>query len=199
MNKNLNKKWIKLKEATQNPYFQRIGSQLIKVFVYIIICIFIIKLITHTTLSNFIDSQRIDLISFLNGIQNFLEISIAIYAAVISIFATSRTAITDRLSKNDLHIGFIVTLSIGLLFNVFAIISIPIIQFRENANWAWLFITLSVTFVALGYIIAFYMTLIQLFKVSIDMSSKEVADEEDKYNKLFDLVNKIEKDLNSQK
>lgn len=199
MNKKSKGKWLKLKEVIQNHYFQRTFSQLFKIFVCIIICSIIIMLVTNTTLSNFIDSQRVDFISFLKGIQNFLEISIAIYAAVISIFATARTIITDRLSKNKLHVGFIVTLSIGLIFNIFSIFTMSIIQFDENTHWAWLLTVLIITIVALCYIIIFFITLIQIFTVSVDMSAKEINDEKEKYSELIELVNKIEKDLNSKK
>lgn len=199
MNKKPKKKRLKFKEITQNPYLWRTFSQLLKVFVCVVICIITIMLVTHTTLQNFIDSQRVDFILFFNGIQNFLEISIAIYAAIISIFATARTTITDRLSKNKLHVGFIVTLSIGLIFNVFSIFTIPMIQFNENTHWLLLLSVLIITIVALCYIIIFFITLIQIFTVSVDMSAKEINDEEKKYNELIELVNKIEKDLNSKK
>lgn len=199
MNKKPNRKLLRLKETTLNPYLKRTFHQLFKVFICVFICIIIIMLVTNTTLSNFIDSQRVDFISFLNGIQNFLEISIAIYAAVISIFATARTTITDRLSKNKLHIGFIVTLSTGLVFNIFSIFTIPMMQFNENTHWFCLLSVLIITIVALCYIIIFFITLIQIFTVSVDMSAKEINDEEKKYNELIELVNKIEKDLNSKK
>lgn len=190
---------LRLKETTLNPYLKRTFHQLIKVFICVSICSVIIMLVTNTTLSNFIDSQRVDFISFLKGIQNFLEISIAIYAAVISIFATARTTITDRLSKNKLHIGFTVTLSTGLVFNAFSIFTIPMMQFNENIHWFWLLSVLIITIIALCYIIIFFITLIQIFTVSVDMSAKEINDEEEKYNELIELINKIEKDLNSKK
>lgn len=174
MDKKPNQKLQKLKEATQNHYFKRTFSQLFKVFICIIICIAVIMLITHTFLPNFIYSQQTYFISFLNGIQNFLEISIAIYAAVISIFATARTTITDMLAKNKLHIGFIVTLSIGLIFNVFSIFTIPMIQFDENTHWFLILFVFIITIVALCYIIIFFTTLIQIFAVSVDMSAKKL-------------------------
>lgn len=199
MNKKTNRNRLRLKETTLNPYLKRTFHQLIKVFICVSICSVIIMLVTNTTLSNFIDSQRVDFISFLKGIQNFLEISIAIYAAVISIFATARTTITDRLSKNKLHIGFTVTLSTGLVFNAFSIFTIPMMQFNENIHWFWLLSVLIITIIALCYIIIFFITLIQIFTVSVDMSAKEINDEEEKYNELIELINKIEKDLNSKK
>lgn len=199
MNKKPNRERLRLKETTLNPYLKRTFHQLFKVLICVFICSIIIMLVTNTTLSNFIDSQRVDFISFLNGIQNFLEISIAIYAAVISIFATARTTITDRLSKNKLHIGFIVTLSTGLVFNVFSIFTIPMMQFNENTHWFCLLSVLIITIVALCYIIIFFITLIQIFTVSVDMSAKEINDEEEKYDELIELINKIEKDLNSKK
>lgn len=199
MNKKPKRKWLRLKETTSNSYFKRTFHQLLKVFICVVICSIIIMLVTNTTLPNFIVSQRVDFILFFKGIQNFLEISIAIYAAVISIFATARTAITDRLSKNKLHVGFIVTLSIGLVFNIFSIFTIPMIQLNENTHWFCLLSVLIITIVALCYIIIFFITLIQIFTVSVDMSVKEINDEEEKYNELIELINKIEKDLNFKK
>ena len=104
------KQKIKHKKHLNCLYIEAFFKQLLKAIICALIIIGITILFTGAEIVEYVICQQESFITFLNNIQGFLEISIAIYSAVISIFATAKTTVTEKLSKNNSHISFIVTI-----------------------------------------------------------------------------------------
>ena len=117
-----------------------------------------------------------------NGIGSFLEMSIGIYIAVISILATARTTITEKLSQNNKHENFIVTISVGFVETVLALIFSEILF---DINSLTKSITLALILISIFQISIFFFALLLMFNITVSGASSEAHDEQKKHKEII--------------
>ena len=153
------KQKIKHKKHLNYLYIEAFFKQFLKAIICALIIIGITILFTGAEIVEYVICQQDSFITFLNNIQGFLEISIAIYSAVISIFATAKTTVTEKLSKNNSHISFIVTISVGFIANIIAVyLNVLVTSF--GANGILILAAMILTLISICYMIIFLAALI---------------------------------------
>lgn len=117
-----------------------------------------------------------------DGIESFLEMSIGIYIAVISILSTARTTITEKLSQNNKHENFIVTISVGFIETVLALIFSKILF---DINLLTKSITLALILISIFQISIFFFALLIMFNITVSGASSEAHDEQEKHKEII--------------
>ena len=188
------KQKIKHKKHLNCLYIEAFFKQLLKAIICALIIIGITILFTGAEIVEYVICQQESFITFLNIIQGFLEVAVAIYSAVISIFATAKTTVTEKLSKNNSHISFIVTISVGFIANIIAVyLNVLVTSF--GANGILILAAMILTLISICYMIIFLAALIKIFALCAENSAKEAQEEEAKYNSIQTTLEKIERKL----
>ncbi len=120
---------------------------------------------------------------------SFWEACIAIYIGVISIFATARTSVADKLSKENKHYNFIVSTSSGFTSTVITLILSYI--FYDIHYIAKIF-TVAMIIISFFKIIVFFSIVLIIFSLNVSSSCNEAASEEGKHNEIINALNRIQ-------
>ena len=135
----------------------------------------------------------------IDNIKSFLEMSIGIYIAVISILATARTSITEKLSEGNKHEIFIITISIGFIETVIALIfsNILLVDMLPNSIIVTLImsITIALIIISIIQISRFFFAILLMFNITVSNSASEARSEEEKHKSIILILNKIQNRL----
>lgn len=142
-------------------------------------------------------TQHLSEIFYLNqSIKSFLEMMVAIYAAVISILATSRTSITEQLSKLQITDSFIVTISFGFIECILAIF---LTSLKMNGSIFFESITYAIISLSIIYIIHFAIIIIRMFSLTVENAYFITQEDKKKQEHLMNTLEKIERNISKLK
>jgi hypothetical protein len=132
----------------------------------------------------------------IKSINSFLEMSIGIYIAVISILATARTSITEKLSKEKKHEIFIITISIGFVETVLALIFSNIFLGIDYFSNSFIIpIIISLVIISILQISRFFFALLIMFNITVSSAASEARAEQEKHKDIMLKLNKIQNRL----
>ncbi len=176
------------KSTKRNNYIANISIKSSPIIFILLIIILYFKNENFKQISDYI-IKDINLNEWIKTIKDFLELSIGIYVAVISILATGRTKITESLSQKNSDVSLIVTTAAGFLESIISIILITFVDFCPNII---IMVTFIIIILSFYQIISFFIALFIMFKITVETAYKDAQDEKNNYDRLINILNKIE-------
>lgn len=176
-----------MKQSMNNHIKKTIIRQFIYDAVFIILLYLLLLWLYPCVKSAIPDSYSIA--DTIKQMCSFWEACIAIYIGVISIFATARTSVADKLSKEHKYYNFVASTSVGFINTVITLISTNILY---DINFYTKIFTATMVIISLFKIIAFFMYVLIIFSFNVSNSYIETTVEEEKHNEIINNLNIIQ-------
>lgn len=117
----------------------------------------------------------------LSGISAFFAITVGVYIAVITVFATSELGISKEILKRRLDRTLIDVMMSGMLENLIAVGLSTFVNLDNTMRY----VLTAVIAIGIASFVKFIILLVEIFKANMEQMAKNIDEEEDYRNKIL--------------